>query len=193
MYSDDSIRANANRDLVVPGVAPRPGGWAMLLDILCRAAEIIRARDKIIFGLREDQARLKQELDRARTRGSWNRQGYGHLEPKRQHMELDAPRYESVRPSAGGSTVTAEGRGAPPGYTPYRASTPRPAESRHVQVYPQSADRGDYYANYVCEHGRADVAPADPYASRSRAPPAARRLSSAQRAEILRRNPYAYV
>ena len=108
-------------------------------------------------------------------------------------MELDAPRYEFVAPSAGGSTVTAEGRGAPPGYTPYRASTPGPAESRDVQVYHESADRGDYYANYVREHGRADVGPADPYASRGRAPLATRRLRSAQRAEILRRNPYADV
>ena len=40
-----------------------------MLDILCRAAEIIRARNKTIFGLREDQARLEQELDRARNRG----------------------------------------------------------------------------------------------------------------------------
>ena len=69
MYSDDSIRANANGELVVRGVAPRPGGWAML-DILCQAAEITRARDNTIFGLREDQARLEQELDRARSRGS---------------------------------------------------------------------------------------------------------------------------
>ena len=34
VYSYDSIRANANAELVVRGVAPRPGGWAML-DILC--------------------------------------------------------------------------------------------------------------------------------------------------------------
>ena len=66
-----------------------------------------------------------------------------------------------------------------------------PAESRDVQVYPESADRGDYDADYVRENGRADVVPADPYASRGRAPPAARSLSAAQRAEILRRNPYA--
>ena len=193
VYSDDSIRANANGELVVRGFAPRPGGWVMF-DILCQAAEIICARDNTIFGSREDQARLEQEPDRPRNRGSWNQgHGYGYQEPKRQHMRLDAPRYESVRPSVGGSMVTAEGRGAPPGYTPYRASTPGPAESRDVQVYNESANRGDYYANYVREHGRADVAPADPYASRGRAPSAARRLSSAQRAEILRRNPYADV
>ena len=149
MYSNDSIRANANGELVVRRFGTRTGGWAML-DIFCRAAEIIRARDNTIFGLREDQARLEQELDRARNRGSWNQcQGYGYQEPKLQRMELDAPRYESVRPSAGGSTVTAEGRGGPPGYTPYRNSTPGPAESRDVHVYHESVDRGDYYANYV--------------------------------------------
>ena len=132
VYSDDSIRANANGELVVRSVAPRPGGWAML-DILCRAAKIIRARDNTIFGLREDQARLEQEIDRARNRESWNQgHGYEYQEPKRQRMELDSPRYESVRPSAGGSMVTAEGRGAPPGYTQYRASTPGPAEFRDV-------------------------------------------------------------
>ena len=113
VYSDDSIRANAKGELVVRGVAPRPGGWAML-DILCRAAEIIRARHNTIFGLCEDQARLEQELDRARNRGSWNQgYGYGYQETKRQRMELESPRYESVCPSAGRSTVTAEGRGAP--------------------------------------------------------------------------------
>ena len=69
VYSDDSIRANAKGELVVRDVAPRPGVWAML-DILCRAEEVIRARDNTIFGLREDQARLEQELDRARNRGS---------------------------------------------------------------------------------------------------------------------------
>ena len=26
-----------------------------------------------------------------------------------------------------------------------------------MQVYPESADRGDFYANYVREHGRAEV------------------------------------
>ena len=100
------------------------------------------------FGLREDQAHLEQKLDRARNRGSWNQgQGYGYQEPKHQRMELEAPRYESVRPSARGSIVTAEGRGAPPGYTPYRASTPEPAETRDIQVYHESADRSEYYAN----------------------------------------------
>ena len=111
MYSDNRILPNANGELVVRGVSPRPGGWVML-DIFCRAAEIIRARDTTIFGLREGQARLEQELDRALNRRSWNQgHGYVYQEPKRQRMELDAPRYESVCPSAGGSTVTAEGRG----------------------------------------------------------------------------------
>ena len=137
---------------------------------------------------------MEQELDRTRNRGFWNPgQGHVYQELNRQHMKLDAPCYASVRPSAGGSTVTAEGRGAPPGYPPYRASSTGPSESRDVQVYPEYADRVDYYANYVREHGRVDVAPADPYASRGRTPPTARRLSSAQRAEILPCNPYADV
>ena len=108
-------------------------------------------------------------------------------------MELDTPPLAPARPSAGGSTVTAEGRGAPAGYTPYRASTPVPVEPREVQGYPDSADRGDFYANYVREHGRAAGSAIDPYASRGRAPSAPRRLSAAERAEILRRNPYADV
>ena len=193
VFTDDSIRAHADGELVVRGVAPRAGGWAMR-DILCRAAEVIRARDNTIYGLREDQARLEQELDRARSRGSWNQgHGYVYQEPKRQRMELDTPRQAPARPSAGGSTVTAEGRGAPAGYTPYRASTPVPVEPREVQGYPDSADRGDFYANYVREHGRAAGSAIDPYASRGRAPSAPRRLSAAERAEILRRNPYADV
>ena len=56
-YSDDSIRADASGELVARDVAPRPGGWA-IHDILCRATEVIRARDNTIYGLLEDQARL---------------------------------------------------------------------------------------------------------------------------------------
>ena len=68
VFTDDSIRAHADGELVVRGVAPRAGCWAMR-DILCRAAEVIRARDNTIYGLREDQARLEQELDLARSHG----------------------------------------------------------------------------------------------------------------------------
>ena len=193
MFTDDSIRAHADGELVVRGVAPRAGGCAMR-GILCRAAEVTRARDNTIFGLLEDQGRLQQELDRARSRGLWNQShGYKYQEPKRQSMKLDTPRLALARPCAGASMVTAEGRGAPAGYTPYRDSTPGSADPREVQVYPESADRGDFYANYVRENGRADGSAIDPYASRSRAPPAPRRLSAAERAEILRRNPYADV
>ena len=108
-------------------------------------------------------------------------------------MELDTPRLAPARPSTGGYTVTAEGHGAPAGYTPYRASTPAPVEPQEVQGYPDSANRGDFYANYLREHGPADGFAIDPYASRGRAPPAPRRLSAAECAEILRRNPYADV
>ena len=90
-YSDDSIHADANGDLVIRGVAPRPGGWA-IHDILCRAAEVIRARDNTIYGLDEDQARLEPKLYRFCNRGWHQIQGYGYQEPKSQRMELDAPR-----------------------------------------------------------------------------------------------------
>ena len=33
---------------------------------------------------------------------------------------------------------------APPGFTPYRVSTPGPRGPRETQVYPESADRGDF-------------------------------------------------
>ena len=81
--------------------------------------------DNTIFGLREDQARLEQELHRARSRRLWIQgHGYGYQEPKRQFIELDMPRLgvSPARPFAGGSMVFAEGCGARAGYTPYRAS-----------------------------------------------------------------------
>lgn len=128
-------------------MAPRVGGWA-LCDILCRAAEVIRARYNTIFGFREDQGCLEQELDRARSRAWWGQgHGYGYKEPERQRMKLEAPHFTSFCPSACGSTVTTEIRGALAGYMPYRASTPGPAESRKVQVYPDSAERGEFYAS----------------------------------------------
>ena len=66
--------------------------------------------DNTIFGFRENQARLEQELDRLHNRRSWQQgQGCGYQEPKLQRKELDAPCCASIRPSSGLSTVTPEG------------------------------------------------------------------------------------
>ena len=81
VFTDDSIRAHADGELVVLGVAPRAGGWSMR-DISCLAAEVIRARDNTIYALREDQARLEQQLDLVRSRGLWNQgHGFGYQDP----------------------------------------------------------------------------------------------------------------